>query len=218
MKSNKLKTTFICLVSILFLSACSSKEELRINDKLTSFSLNNNVYIHNTPKTVKSPISFNLGLGGYISKHIGIGIGTTVRPDIPNTKALELEKSIALHNISFASLIKEEFKRQIKQDTFYKDKFVPFGANYNLHLYVLKYYIDESMLSQKAQIKINMKIEIKDKNQQTIYEKLEENSIISNNFIYTKSEILNSKFILEKVLNQAIKNVVFKIIKQMKNS
>ncbi|MGB1227662.1 MAG: hypothetical protein ACPG9K_07175, partial [Poseidonibacter sp.] len=116
------KTLFI--IPILFFTACSSKNEVKINEQMKSFSLYKNVVILSAPKTVPSPFSVGLGLGGSLSRHVGVSVGTVLRPDISNDEALNLEKSIAIHNISLQDMIKKEFSNQMKNDSYYKNKYV----------------------------------------------------------------------------------------------
>ena len=99
---------------VIFFSACSSKSEIRINDEMNSFSLAKKVMILSAPKTVPSPFSIGLGLGGNITRHVGINMGTVLRPDISNDEALDLERSVAIHNISLKNILRNEFSKQMK--------------------------------------------------------------------------------------------------------
>jgi hypothetical protein len=209
----------VLLISFIFLfTACSSKEQVRINDKMNSFSLDNNIVIGSVPRTVKSPISIGLGLGGYISRHVGISVGTSIRPDISNDDALVLERALAVNNLSLSSLVKEEFKRQMQNDPYYKNKFVAFGSDYTIHLYVPKYYLDGATFSSKAQVKIALEIRIFNKFDEIIYEDIQENPTYYENNVFNENEILNSKEILQKVVNEALQKVIANIIMQMKRS
>lgn len=211
-----LKTFLLSLV--LLFTACSSKKEVKINKEINSFSLNRNIVVASVPKTVKSPISINLGLGGYVSKHVGIHMGTSVRPDISNDDGVNLQKGISKYSISLRNLIKTEFKKQMENDEYYKNKFVPFGADYTIHLSVAKYEFDDSLFSAKSHVKIYLELRILNKNDDVIYTDIQVNSIDSNEVKYTQAEILRSHFILTKILNQSISNSVFKLIKHMKEN
>lgn len=213
-----MKFIYVSLFFAFILISCSSKEEIKINDKINSFSLDKDIVIAYAPKRVEGPISIGLGIGGYVSKHVGIYMGTSVRPKVSNTKALILQKAMALNNISLSELIKNETIKQLKEDNYYKNKFVSFGANYTLHLFVPRYYLDEATFSSKAQVKIIIRAIIYNNKNEIIYETTKDNSIVSRNLIYDKNEIINSKNILKKVLNQAIQNCIKKIIIQMKKS
>ena len=214
----KYQLSVLLLFCTLLFTACSSKNEININKEIKSFSLDNNIVIAKAPRTVKSPVSIGLGLGGYVFKHVGVHVGTTIRPDIKNTEALNLEKGIALYNIPFSSLIKNEFKKQMKNDSYYKHKFVPFGANHTIQLYVSKYILDSSLLSSKDAIKVYMEIKVLNHKDELVYSNSEVNSIDSKERIYSEKEILGSKSILEKSLNKAISNTISKLILNMKKS
>lgn len=205
-------------VSMFLFSACTSKNEIKINEQINSISLDNNVVIGSVPRTVKSPISIGLGLGGYISNHVGIHVGTSIRPDISNDDALRLERAIAINNLSLSSLVKEEFKKQMDRDPYYKNKFVPFGSDYKIHLYVSKYYLDTATFSSKAQVKIAIEIRIFNKFDEVIYEDIQENKVYSKDYIFNENEILNSREILEKVINEALQKAIANIIMKMKRS
>lgn len=215
-----MKILKILLVSIFvfFIIACSSKNKLELNKVITSFSLSNSVYIEEVPLKVDSPISFGIGLGGYVSKHIGVSASSTVTPKIKNTKALNLQNAIALHNLSLEKLVLKEFKTQLSKDEFYKNKFVPFGADYIINLSVKKYEIDNSIFSSNAHIKIFLELQILNKNADLVYKDIQVNEIDSKNLVYSESKILNDKEILTMTLNESLKNVIYKIIKEMKKN
>lgn len=202
---------------VLFFTACSQKKEISINKQITSISLDDEIYIAGTPKTVKSPFSINLGVGGRVARHVGIHVGTTVRPDIPNNDGVNLQKGIKLHDIALDSLIKLEFKRQMSNHPIYKDIFVPFGSDYKVYLAVSKYEFDDSLFSQKTHIKIYMELKVIDKFGNILYENKDVNTIDSNKVQYTQGEILRSTNLLTKTLNESISNVIAKLIIDMKN-
>jgi len=202
------------LLPLLVFTACSSKNELRINDEINSFSLYKNVVILSAPKTVASPISIGLGLGSSISRHVGISMGTSFRPEISNDEALDLERSISLHNISLENIIKNEFTLQMKNDEYYKNKFVPFGANYTIHLFIPKFVIDKSLFTSNANLKVYIDLEILNKNADIIYS----DSVVNESFLYKEDSLLNNKMILEKALTDSIKKSINELILNMKKS
>lgn len=204
--------------TLVFFTACSSKEELKINDKMNSFSLDNNVVIGYVPKKVRGPVTIGLGLGGYISRHIGISVGTSITPDISNDDALRLERAIALNNLYLPNLVKDEFKRQMQNDPYYKNKFVAFGSDYTIHLYVPKYYLDGATFSSKAQVKVILQIQIFNKYDELIYEDVQENETYSDDYIFSENEILNSREVLQKVINEALQKTIANIIMEMKRN
>jgi hypothetical protein len=205
----------ILLLSIaLLFTACSSKNEVKINEQMNSFSLYKNVVILSAPKTVPSPFSIGLGLGGSISRHVGINVGTVIRPDIQNDEALDLEKSIAVHNVSLQNLIKNEFSFQMKNDTYYKNKYVAFGADYTVHLFIPKYIIDKSMFTSNAYIKVFVDLEIVNKNGDVIFSE----SAVNESKYYKESTLLNNKVVLEKALKDSISKSIKELIFSMKNN
>jgi len=212
-----ISTTFLLLISLLFIG-CSQKQQVPLNKGLKSISLDKNVSVSGVPKSVKSPVSIGLGLGGYVSKHVGIHVGTSVRPDIKNTDALNLQKGIAKYGISLGDLVKNEFSTQMRNDSFYKSRFVPFGANYTIHLYVTKYDMDTSLITSKAYPKIYIDLKVLNQNNELVYSNKETNSISWDDKTLTQGEIYSSRGTLLKVLNGSIKNVVSKLIEEMKNN
>ncbi len=210
----KLRIIMLSILTLIFTS-CSSKNELKINERINSISLNRNITIATAPKTVKSPVSIGLGIGGSIFRHVGISMGTDITPNISNDKALVLERAINMNNILLEDLITKNFDTQMKNDTFYKNKYVPFGSNYSISLYVPKYYLDTDTFSSKANVKISMNAKIYNHQNQIVYETTQKSNTSS---IYAKKEILNSKDILTKALNSSIKNVIQKIISDMKKN
>lgn len=212
-----ISTTFLILVVFLF-TACSQKQQVSLNKDLKSISLDKNINIAGVPKTVKSPVSIGLGLGGYISKHVGIHVGTSVRPDIKNSDALNLQKGIAKYNLSLSNMIKNEFSNQMKNDSFYKNRFVPFGANYTIQLYVKKYEMDSSIITLNAYPKIFLELKVLNQKDDVVYSNMEVNSIGWNDTKYTQKEIYSNKQILLEVLNGSIKNVISKLIEEMKKN
>lgn len=204
------------LLALVFFAGCSSKNKVKINSEIKSISLNKDVVVAGVPRSVKSPVSIGLGLGGYVSKHVGIHMGTSVRPDVKNTDALNLQKGIAKFNLSLSSLVRDEFTKQMKNDKFYKNRFVPFGSDHTIHLFVSKYEMDSSFLTSKAYPKIFLELKVLNKNDEVIYTNKEVNSSDSSNLSFSESEIYSSKSIMLKVLNSSIKSVLSKLIEEMK--
>ena len=208
----------LLLSLVLFFSACSSKNEININKNIKSFSLDKNIIIVRPAKTISSPISIGMGIGGQIARFVGIGIGTSYRPEISNDKALVLQKSLALHNVSLSNIIIDEFTSQMKNDDIYKHKFVNFGSDYKIHLLVLKSTIESPIFSSKAQIQMQIQVQILNRNGETVYEDIAQNSLDDENYIYKKSMILNNAQILETSVFKAVNITLAKLIKQMKKS
>ena len=205
----------ILLLSIaLLFTACSSKNEVKINEQMNSFSLYKNVVILSAPKTVPSPFSIGLGMGGSISRHVGINVGTVIRPDIQNDEALDLEKSIAVNNISLENIIKEEFSSSMRNDNYYKHKYVAFGADYTVHLFIPKYIIDKSMFTSNAFIKVFIDLEIVNKNGDVIYS----DRAVNESKYYRENSLLNNKLVLEEALKSSISKSIKELILSMKRS
>jgi hypothetical protein len=208
--------SFIVVFFVFIITGCSSKSDVSINDKIESFNLDKNISVAGVSRTVKSPVSIGLGVGGLISRHVGIHVGTVFRPDIPNSEAVDLQRAINLNNISLSDMIANEFDRQMNNDIFYKDKYVPFGADFSIHLFVQKYYLESVSFSNKALPKVKIDIKIFNKFGEVVYDDIEENDALGRYFIYSENEILNSRETLEKALNLAISNCIAKIIYNMK--
>ena len=155
-----MKFFYFLVVVVLLFTSCSSKSQVNINEKINSISLYEEVLIGNTPKTVPSPVSVGLGLGGFVSNSVSVGVGTSFHPELSNDEALLLERSFAINNLSLTTLIKNEFKSQLKNDSIYKDKFVPFGSDFVIHVFVPKYSVETVIFSPKAQIKMFIEIRI----------------------------------------------------------
>lgn len=208
----------LLLTFILLFTSCSSKNEIDINKNIKSFSLDKNITIIRPAKTISSPISVGLGVGGQIARFVGIGIGTSIRPSISNDKALVLQKSLALHNVSLSNLIKDEFTSLMTNDEIYKDKFVSFGSEYTIHLLVAKSIIQTPVFSSKAQIQMQIQVQILNRNGETVYDDIAENSLEDENYIYKKSMILNNAKILETSVLKAVNLTLAQLIKQMKKN
>ncbi len=200
-------------IALLF-TACSSKNSININKEIKSFSLNKNVVILSALKTVKSPFSVGLGLGGTLSRHVGVNVGTVINPDISNDEALNIEKGLALHNISLGNIIKQEFSRQMENDSFYKNKFVAFGSDYKIYLSVPKYTLDSSLFTDNAYLKVFINLEILNKDNQIIYSTnaVDEITTVKENIL------LNNKNILTQAVEKSVRKTVVKLINDMKNN
>jgi hypothetical protein len=200
---------------VLFFTACSSKQSININ-QIESFSLSNQIRIANTTRTVKSPVSVGLGVGGIVSRHVGIGVSTSIRPNISNDENVQLERSLALNNISLGNIIEAEFKNQMTNDAFYKNKFVPFGADYTIYLYVPSYSLENAFFSSKAQVEIEINLRILNRNDEIVYEDNQKNIFYSKDYIYDENQILTNSNILQKVMTTAVRNSIAKLIIEMK--
>ena len=210
----KYLSNILLLSIVLLFTACSSKTQVRINEEMNTFSLYKNVMILSAPKTVPSPFSIGLGLGGSLSRHVGVSMGTVIRPDIQNDEALDLERSIAVHNVSLQDIVKDEFSSAMKNDDYYKNKYVAFGADYQVHLFVPKYIIDKAMLTSNAYLKVFLDLEIVNKNGDAIYS----DRAVNDSKYYTEDSLLNNKVFLEDALRTSIQKSIQELILNMKKS
>lgn len=207
-------SNILLLSMILLFTACSSKNQVRINEQMNTFSLYKNVVILSAPKTIPSPFSVGLGVGGSLSRHVGISMGTVFRPDIENDEALDLERSIAVHNVSLQNLVKDEFSKGMKNDDYYKNKYVAFGANYQVHLFIPKYIIDKSILTSNAYVKVYLDMEIVNRNGDVIYS----HRVVNDSKYYREDSLLNNKVLLEDALRTSIQKSIQELILNMKKS
>lgn len=146
----------ILLVGFVALfSACSSKQSLNLNE-INSISLNENIIVAGVPKTYNSPVLVGIGVGGMISPHVGVGLNTAFVPQFSNNEDLRMQDAFYKNNISIASMIENEFKFQMKNDTLFKNRYVPFGSDYTIYLFVSKYSLEKAFLSSKTQIKMTI--------------------------------------------------------------
>lgn len=201
-------------LSILLFTACSSKNSININKEIKSISLNKDVIIVSAPRTVKSPISIGLGLGGTIFRHVGVSVGTVINPNISNDKALNIERSLSLNNISLGNIIKNEFSRQMQNDSFYRNKFVAFGSNYKIYLSVPKYTLESSVFNDNGYLKIYIDLEILNQDNQIVYSTSAVDEIIT----VRESMLLNNKSILVQAISKSVSNTVLKLINNMKSN
>lgn len=205
------------LLSIVFaFSACGFKNDLNI-DKINTITLNQNIVVAGIPETYKSPVSIGLGLGGALSSHVGIGLNTFFTPKFKNNKDLKLQDSFYRNNISISNIIENEFKLQMRNDEIFRNKFINFGkSDYTIYLFVPSYTLNTAIFSSKAQLKIEIEMKILDKDNKIIYENSRDNILFSHNYIYNKDEIINSKEALFQSTNLAIKQVIARLILEMK--
>ncbi|MBU3013822.1 hypothetical protein KO488_03570 [Poseidonibacter lekithochrous] len=207
-------SNILLLSMILLFTACSSKNQVRINEQMNTFSLYKNVVILSAPKTIPSPFSVGLGVGGSLSRHVGISMGTVFRPDIENDEALDLERSIAVHNVSLQNLVKDEFSKAMRNDAYYKNKYTAFGADYQVHLFVPKYIIDKSILTSNAYVKVYLDLEIVNRNGDVIYS----DRAVNDSKYYGEDSLLNNKVLLEDALRTSIQKSIQELIINMKKS
>ncbi|MDD4330419.1 MAG: hypothetical protein PHD79_10720 [Aliarcobacter sp.] len=205
----------ICFLA--FFTACSSKQNLNL-DEINSISLNNNIIIAGVPQTYRSPVSIGLGVGGLVSSHVGIGINTFFTPEFSNNEDLRMQDAYYNNSVSLSNIIENEFKLQMSNDKIFKTKFVSFGSDYNIYLFVPKYSLEKAFFSSKAQIKISIELRVIDKNNKIIYQDTKDNILFSDNYIYNESEIIYSKEALLQASNLAIRQVITRLILQMKKN
>lgn len=211
-----LNLTFLVFI-ITFFSACSFKQPLNLNE-INSISLNKNIVVAGIPQTYQTPISVGIGVGGMVSSHVGVGINTFFNPRFSNNEDLRLQDSFYKNGIQIASLIENEFTFQMKNDELFKNRFVSFGSDYVIYLFVPKYSLQKATFSSKAQIKMTIELKVLDKNNKVIYEDKKDNILFSEDFIFDEIQILQSKEALEKASNLAIRQVVTRLILQMKKN
>lgn len=209
---------FFLLSIVMFFSACSSKQSLNINE-INSISLNSNIIVAGVPQTYNNfPISVGLGVGGMVSSHVGIGVNTFFTPTFSNNEDLRLQDAFYKNSISLASLIENEFKFQMKNDEVFKNRFVNFGSGYTIYLFVPKYSLETAFFSSRAQIKLKIELRILDRNNKIVYEDTKDNILFSDNYIFDEREIFYSTDALLKASNLAIRQVVTRLILDMKKN
>ena len=200
---------------VAFFAACSSKQNLNLNE-IKTISLNNNIIIAGVQASNPSPVSLGIGLGGMASSHVGIGVSTIFNPTISNNQDLKLQDSFFRNNISLAHLIENEFNSQMRNDELFKDKFVNFGSQYTIYLFIPKYSLEKQFFSSKTQVKLDIEMKILDSNNKVIYENKKDNILFSHNYNFSEDEIFFSKENLLQVSNLAIKQVITRLILEMK--
>lgn len=212
----KIIKKYSILTSLLFLglifTGCTSKKSININKDIKSISLNKDVGVSSVPRSVRSPFSIGLGLGGNVFRHVGVNVGTVINPTISNDDALNLERTLSRHNISISNIVKKEFSNEMKNDNFYKNKFVAFGSDYTIYLYVPKYTLESSVFNSNGYLKVYIDLEILDKNTQVVYS----GSDVSEVQTVKESMLLSNKSILEKALVSSVNQTVRKLISNMK--
>lgn len=202
---------FLLVFISIFFTACSSKTNISINEQIRSFQVDKNIKISPIQKTVDSPVAINVGVGGY-SNHVGIRVGKTVIPKFKNTDALTLEKAIKDYKIDFEKLVYSEFLKSIKEDTYYKNKLVPFGANHTMKLTILDYDIDDSLVSSTSTTKISLEVKIIDKLGKIVYIN---KATASHDFVESE-KIYKYKNLLIKILKLTVKDASSKLLLNMK--
>ena len=217
---NNLKVIMKFILAILiafFFNACSFKKDFDFK-QIKSFSINKDILISTKEDKNIHPFVINLGLNNYISKHIGIHIGTTYSPKVFNKNRLDLENLSFSDGMLLDELIFSVFKEQISKNNILKNKYVPFGADYKLALSVNNYYLKSEFFSSKSMVKIEINIKMLDKNSLVIYDDTQQNDSLSRYYKYSEYEILNSEEILKQTLEDAISNCVAKILYKMENN
>ena len=210
---NFFKITLLIFSTFIFTS-CSQKSNISINEQMQSFYLDKDIKIYDVPKSVNSPVSFNIGLGGYIGNHVGIHVGKGITPQVENTDALNLQKALNKYKVSLKQLIIDEFSKTMRADTFYKNKFVPFGANHKIQLSLRIYDLDNSLISSSGTMSVSMDLKIIDKNKNTIFVTSKKGSSKIESIL----EMYKDKTLFLKALNEAIIDTSKKLISDMKKN
>lgn len=208
---NILYIVFICF----FLISCTSKKDININKKSSIYYLNTNVQVLAIKKDVDSPFSFVLGLGGLISKNVGLSTSGSYTPKNKNSTALKLESQLLFYKIDISKLIVDEMNKQLLEHEFYKNKLSQNKYNHIIHLSLLSYDLDKSMFSNKYQIKLKIKLSILNLNNKIVYENTEEYKYDSDYDVYIEETIFENKENLEKVFLQSIKLNIKELINEM---
>lgn len=199
---------------LLLFTACGSKNKVKINEEMNSFHLDKNISIYKAAQTVPSAFSIGLGMGGNISSNVGVGVGTVIRPNVRNSEALDIERSIFVHNISLENIVKEEFSTAMQNDVYYKNKYVAFGSDYKVRLLIPKYIIENSIFSSNENVKVYLDARIINKNGNIIYSE----SFVNKSKDYPQNSILNDKKTLEDALRNSIQKSIFQLIFKMKKN
>lgn len=199
---------------LLLFTACGSKNKVKINEEMNSFHLDKNISIYKAAQTVPSAFSIGLGMGGNISSNVGVGVGTVIRPNVRNSEALDIERSIFVHNISLENIVKEEFSTAMQNDVYYKNKYVAFGSDYKVRLLIPKYIIENSIFSSNENVKVYLDARIINKNGNIIYSE----SFVNKSKDYPQNSILNDKKNLEDALRNSIQKSIFQLIFKMKKN
>lgn len=203
----------LVFLPLLVFTACSSKSQVNINEEMNTFSLHDKVVILKAAKNVPSPFSIGLGLGG-ISNHIGLGVSTAFRPNMTNDEGLDLGNSVAVHELSLENIVTEEFSQQMKNDEYYKNKYVYSEANYIVYLFVPKFIIDKSLFTSDATLKVYITLEILNKNNDVVYS----DAVVNESFSEKEDSLLNNKVILEKALQDSVAKSISELIINMKKN
>ncbi|MGB3751109.1 MAG: hypothetical protein WA945_06035 [Arcobacteraceae bacterium] len=203
----------LLVLPLLIFTACSSKSQVNINQEMNTFSLHEKVVIFKAAKNVPSPFSIGLGLGG-IANHIGLGVSTAFRPDMTNDEGLDLGSSVAVHEVSLEDIVKNEFSQQMKNDEYYKNKYVSSQAKYTVYLFIPKFIIDKSLFTSDATLKVYIALEILNKNNDVVYS----DTVVNESFSEKEDSLLNNKVILEKALQDSVEKSISELIVNMKKS
>lgn len=207
---------YLLVFLVLFFTACSSKNQIDINKNSKTLSIQKEVYVKKIPASKISPVTIGLGIGGLISKHVGINVNTRFRPTIDNSESLEVENNLQKHKIFLGKLVRTSFIEILKNDELYKNRLVSFNSDYKIYLSVLDYSLSSSLLSQNVEAKIEIKIKILDRNDNLVYETIEVSKTDKKHQIHSKEEILYSKELLETAFIKAIKSSLNKIVRKLK--
>ena len=79
---------------------------------------------------------------------MGIGINTFFTPEFSNNEDLRMQDAYYNNSVSLSNIIENEFKLQMSNDKIFKTKFVSFGSDYNIYLFVPKYSLEKAFLKE----------------------------------------------------------------------
>lgn len=203
----------LLVLPLLVFTACSSKSQVNINQEMDTFSLHEKVVVLKAAKNVPSPFSIGLGLGG-IANHIGLGVSTAFRPKMTNDEGLDLGSSVAIHDVSLENIVIDAFSQQMKNDEYYKNKYIDSESLYTIHLHIPKFIIDKSLFTSDATLKVYIALEIVNKNNDVVYSDV----AVNESFSEKEDSLLNNKEILEKALQDSVEKSISELILTMKKS
>ena len=209
-----LKIIFNMLLVSLFLSSCASKNSPSLNDTMKTFYIDDKIEVYKIKEKVPSPITFGLSLGALFGKHFSLGMDGKVNPKINNTDSLALERSLLLHKINLEKLTKEYFLEQISAHELYSKKRKIFSA-YKMKLSIVNYDFDALFLSELAQVKIYIQIEIFNESNELVYENINHSTYNKNSDAFKKEDILLNDYVLRNLFKSAIKDALKTLIKKM---
>ena len=141
-------------------------------------------------------------------------MGGKVNPKINNTDSLALERSVLLHKINLEKLTKEYFLEQISAHELYSKRRKIFSA-YKMKLSIVNYDFDALFLSELAQVKIYIQIEIFNESNELVNENINNSTYNKNSDAFKKEDILLNDYVLRNLFKSAIKDALKTLIKKM---